>query len=69
MAKKFKAKQPKANKIKFSEKAAGFLFEEIINTLLKRYRESTEKDTISFEEYCIKLISLSKEKRQQKGGK
>ena len=61
--KPFKKKQ----KVAISDRIAGCLFEEILETLLKRYRESAEKETISFEEYCNKLINLSKEKRQKKG--
>ena len=51
----------KANvkKVKFADKAANFLFSEIIDTLVKRYDESVEKETMSFKEYCIYLRDLS----------
>jgi len=54
----------KQNKrVKVSDKAANFLFCEIVETLLAKYEQSNEKaGNMSFEDYCRALVDLSKEK-------
>lgn len=55
------------NKVKFSDKMAGVLFEQIIDTLISKYHKSDEKETMTFEEYCISLKELSINERKKKG--
>lgn len=57
----------KNKKTPISDKVAGFLFEEIIDILVKRYEACPEKDTKSFLDFCIELKNLSREKRGKKG--
>ena len=59
--KHFEGKKQKKH-VKMSDKAASFLFCEIITVLLDKYANSEEKDTMSFEEYCAHLRDLSLEK-------
>ena len=55
----------KANfKPKLSDKVFGKIFEEIVDALLTKYENSTEKETMSFEEYCRALKDLSYNQRK-----
>ena len=57
---KSNVKEKKKNqRVKFGDKAMNVLFCQIIDTLIARYDKSTEKETMSFEEYCLFLRDLS----------
>lgn len=45
--------------MKLTDKVGAKLFETLIVALLNKYEKSTEKDTMSFEEYCRALLDLS----------
>lgn len=45
--------------MKLSDKVGAKLFETLIRALLDKYERSTEKETMSFEEYCRALLDLS----------
>ena len=49
----------KKQHVKFGDKAMNMLFSQIIDTLIARYHKSAEKETMSFEEYCLFLRDLS----------
>ena len=57
------------NKVKISDKVAGALFEQIIDVLIDKYHKSDEKETMTFEEYCVSLKELSINERKKKGDK
>lgn len=48
-------------KITLSDKAAGVVFEKIINALLDKYEPF--RNEMTFEEYCRKLVGMSVDKR------
>lgn len=45
--------------MELSDKVGAKLFETLIRALLAKYERSTEKETMSFEEYCRALLDLS----------
>ena len=45
--------------MKVTDKVGAKLFETLIRALLDKYERSTEKETMSFEEYCRALLELS----------
>ena len=58
MSKRFN-KQKNRKKASVSDRAANFLFCEVIDVLIKKYHSSSEKETMSFEDFCIRLRDLS----------
>ena len=66
-SKKHFEKKKQTKKVKVSDKAASFLFCEIIEALLKKYEQSNEKaENMSFEDYCRILVDMSKDKVNNK---
>lgn len=56
-----KKQKKQKNKITLSDKAAGVVFEKIINVLLDKYEFF--RNEMTFEEYCRKLVGMSVDKR------
>lgn len=52
--------------MKIRDKGGAKLFEILIGALLNNYDKSTEKETMSFEEYCRALKDLSYNQRKNK---
>ena len=61
-SKKHFEKKKQTKKVKISDKAMSFMFCEVVNALLDKYEQSEQKETMSFQEFCIQLRDLSIEK-------